>query len=243
MNTLQPYDPPHNYGEATLPLQTMETIGDELTANGIDWAWYGGGWDDAVAGHASKLFQYHHHPFAYFAKYAEGTDGRRDHLKDARDFIWALMEGEEHVPAVVFYKPSAELNEHPGYANVLKGDEHLGRVLCKIEQSPIWSKSIVIVTFDENGGFWDHVPPPVIDRWGPGTRVPTVIISPFAKKGFIDHTTYDTTAILKLIEKRYGLEPLGERDKNSKDLTNALNFDGPPPEPVCPPDPPKSPGP
>ena len=69
-----------------------------------------------------------------------------------------------------------------------------------IEQSPIWSKSIVIVTFDENGGYWDHVPPPKIDRWGPSTRVPTVIISPFAKKGFIDHTTYDSTAILKLIE-------------------------------------------
>ena len=109
-----------------------------------------------------------------------------------------LTEGQ--VPQVVFYKPAAELNEHPGYANVLEGDEHLGRVLCMIEQSPIWSKSIVIVTFDENGGYWDHVPPPVIDRWGPSTRVPTVIISPFAKKGFIDHTTYDSTAILKLIE-------------------------------------------
>ena len=102
-----------------------------------------------------------------------------------------------------------------------------------IEQSPFWSKSIVIVTFDENGGFWDHVPPPVIDRWGPSTRVPTVIISPFAKKGFIDHTTYDTTAILKLIELRFGLQCLGDRDKKSNDLTNAFDFDGPPPEPVC----------
>jgi phospholipase C len=121
---------------------------------------------------------------------------------------------------------------------VLDGDKHIGELLCDIEKSPIWEKT----TFDENGGYWDHVPPKS-DRWGPGTRVPTVIISPFAKKGFIDHTTYDTTAILKLIEKRFDLPALGERDKNSKDLTNALNFDGPPPEPVCPPDPPKSPGP
>ena len=80
------------------------------------------------------------------------------------------------------------------------------------------------MTFDENGGYWDHVPPPHIDRWGPGVRVPTVIISPYAKKGFIDHTTYDTTAILKLIETRFGLDPLGKRDKNSKDLTAALDF-------------------
>jgi acid phosphatase len=107
---------------------------------------------------------------------------------------------------------------------VLEGDEHLGQVLHLIEQSPIWSNTVVIVTFDENGGYWDHVPPPVIDRWGPGLRVPTVIISPFAKKGFIDHTVYDTTAILKLIETRFGLDPLGERDKNSKDLTAAFDF-------------------
>jgi phospholipase C len=101
VNTLQPYDPPHNYWEPRLPLQTMDMIGDELTAKGIDWAWYGGGWDDAVAGHASKLFQYHHHPFAYFAKYAEGTDGRRDHLKDAKDFIWGLMEGKHPASRVL----------------------------------------------------------------------------------------------------------------------------------------------
>jgi phospholipase C len=106
-------------------------------------------------------------------------------------------------------------------------------LLSKIEQSPIWSKSIVILTFDENGGYWDHVPPPKIDRWGPSTRIPIVINSPFAKKSFIDHTTYDTTAILKLIELRFGLECLGDRDKKSKDLTNAFDFDGPPPEPVC----------
>ena len=109
-------------------------------------------------------------------------------------------------------------------ANVLEGDEHLGQVLHLIEQSPIWSNTVVIVTFDENGGYWDHVPPPKIDKWGPGMRVPTVIISPFAKKGFIDHTTYDTTAILKLIENRYGLDSLGKRDKNSKDLTAAFDF-------------------
>jgi phospholipase C len=145
----------------------MTTIGDELSGKGISWAWYAGGWDDAVADRADKNFQFHHQPFAYFRKYTKDTPGRLEHLKDAKDFIWALMEGEKHVPAVVFYKPSGELNEHPGYANVLEGDAHLGRVLHMIEQSPIWSKSIVIVTFDENGGYWDHVPPPTIDPWVP----------------------------------------------------------------------------
>ncbi|MGA9604649.1 MAG: acid phosphatase [Methyloceanibacter sp.] len=229
VNTLQPFDPPH-LNEPTLPLQDMPTIGDELSGKGIDWAWYAGGWDDAVAGHPDKNFQTHHQPFAYFKKYAANTEGRSRHLKDARDFVWQVINGT--LPPVAFYKPIGELNEHPGYANVLEGDEHLGQLLHLIEQSPIWSTSIVIVTFDENGGYWDHVPPPVIDRWGPGLRVPTVIISPFAKKGFIDHTTYDTTAILKLIETRFGLDPLGERDKNSKDMTTAFDFANPPAEPT-----------
>jgi phospholipase C len=221
VNTLQPFDPPH-LNEPTLPLQDMTTIGDELSDKGIDWAWYAGGWDDAIANHPDKNFQTHHQPFAYFKKYAANTEGRSRHLKDARDFVWQVVNGT--LPPVAFYKPIGELNEHPGYANVLEGDEHLGQVLHLIEQSPIWSNTVVIVTFDENGGYWDHVPPPVVDRWGPGLRVPTVIISPFAKKGFIDHTVYDTTAILKLIETRFGLDPLGERDKNSKDLTAAFDF-------------------
>ena len=68
------------------------------------------------------------------------------------------------------------------------------------------------------------MPPPVIDRWGPGLRVSTVIISPFAKKGFIDHTPYETVSILKLIETRWGLPPLGERDRRANDLSHAFEF-------------------
>ena len=93
-----------------------------------------------------------------------------------------------------------------------------------IEKSPLWKDSLIVVTYDENGGMWDHVAPPVVDKWGPGTRVPTLIISPFAKRGFVDHTQYDTTSILKLIETRYGLEPLATRDAAVADLTNALDL-------------------
>ena len=83
---------------------------------------------------------------------------------------------------------------------------------------------MIVVTYDENGGLWDHVAPPKTDKWGPGTRVPTLIISPYAKKGFVDHTVYDTTSILKLIETRHHLEPLGSRDAGVADLTNALDL-------------------
>ena len=82
----------------------------------------------------------------------------------------------------------------------------------------------VIVTYDENGGFWDHVAPPKRDRWGPGVRVPTIVASPFAKTGFVDHTSYDPTSILSLIELRHGLVPLTDADTKATPLLNAFKF-------------------
>ena len=82
----------------------------------------------------------------------------------------------------------------------------------------------IIVTYDENGGFWDHVAPPKGDRWGPGTRIPAIIISPYAKRGYVDHTQYDTTSILKLITRRFDLEPLPGVRADAGDLTAAFDF-------------------
>ncbi len=74
-----------------------------------------------------------------------------------------------------------------------------------LQKNPQWKNMVVVVTYDENGGFWDHVAPPKGDRFGPGSRIPVLIISPWAKKGFVDHTQYDTTSILRFITKRFNL--------------------------------------
>ena len=85
---------------------------------------------------------------------------------------------------------------------------------------------LVIVTYDENGGYWDHVPPPSGkgwgDRWGPGTRIPALLIGPGVKRGFVDHTPYDTTSILKFLTRKFQLEPLAGVRENAGDLTAAL---------------------
>jgi len=93
-----------------------------------------------------------------------------------------------------------------------------------VQDSAAWKDSAIIVTYDEGGGRWDHIPPPPGDRWGPGVRIPAIIISPYAKRHFVDHTTYETTSILKLIETRWNLAPLGRRDAAASDLLNAFNF-------------------
>jgi len=203
-----------------LPEQTMPTIGDRLSEKNVSWAWYSGGWNDAVAGHPDPLFQFNHQPFAYFANYADGTPGRAAHLKDEQDFVNALSTNS--LPSVSFIKPLGPNNEHPGYASELQSQQHVADLVNEVKSSSYWADTAIIITYDENGGFWDHVAPPAGDRWGPGTRVPAIIISPFAKKGFVDHTQYDTTSILKTIEDRWGLAPLGTRDAAAAPLTNAF---------------------
>jgi acid phosphatase len=223
---------------STLPPQTEATIGDLLSAKGIGWAWYAGAWQVALDGkNASPVpaFQYHHQPFNYFAAMAPGTTARAEHLRDGGlggvEFIKAIDRGA--LPQVTFYKPQGNLNEHPGYADVLAGDRHIADIIAHLEKSPQWRHMLVVVTYDENGGFWDHVAPPKADRWGPGMRVPAIIVSPWAKRYHVDHTQYDTTSILRFITRRFklpNLPGLTERDialkanrgKPMGDLTGAL---------------------
>jgi len=193
-----------------VPPQTMPHIGDRLDAKGVSWAWYGGGYADAAAGHPGDLFQFHHQPFAYFADLAPGTAANKLHLKDFPDLVADIDAGT--LPHVAFYKPYGSFNQHPGYANLTDGDKHLADLVERLKASPVWHDLLLIVTYDENGGQWDHVPPPRRDAWGPGTRIPLLAIGPTVKQHFIDHTTYDFGSILRTIELTFGAEPVSDRD-------------------------------
>ena len=226
VNTMEPSGGPHDSHldkVRLLPQQTMPTIGDRLSEKGIAWAWYAGGWNEAEAGTEKEgTFSYHHQPFAFFTRFQKGTSDRTRHLKDLADFLVDIQKGT--LPAVAFYKPRRGINQHPSASDIVTSDRHVGEILQKLEQSPQWPRMVVIVTYDENGGFWDHVAPPMRDRWGPGTRVPAIIVSPFAKRGFVDHTPYDTTSILRLIEARFGLAPLTEADAKANNMLGAFQF-------------------
>ncbi len=205
-----------------IPPQTHSTIGDLLSTAGVSWKWYSGGWDDAVSGNPDPNFQFHHQPFNYFVNYAPGTPGRT-HLVDLNQINGDLATGT--LPAVSFVKMIGENNEHPGYTNVITGMNAVADLVQKIQNSPEWSSTVIIITYDEHGGHWDHVAPPTVDSWGPGVRVPAVIISPFAKRGFVDHTQYETVSILSFIEDRWlnsARIPGATRDAVAAPLTNAL---------------------
>lgn len=203
-----------------LPAQTMTTIGERMSEKGISWAWYSEGWDDAVAGRENN-FAYNHEPLLYFAQYKEGTEGRK-HLKDQNDYIKAAREGT--LPAVSFVKPGRGNDEHPGSSAVYPSEQLAVDLINEVLEGPNGKDALVILTYDEFGGFFDHVVPPETDRWGPGSRIPAIIIGPFAKKGFVDSTQYETVSILSFIEQRWGLEPLADRDRNANPFKNALIF-------------------
>jgi acid phosphatase len=275
VNTIQPwYQPftPDTADAKRLPPQTAPTIGDRLSAKGIDWAWYSGGWSNAngdVGGPgwtngtgpapatatnptpcpdpaalaaakwpncADKLFQFHHQPLNYFASFAPGTAERAAHLRDEAEFESAAAASKERcqLKPVSFIKPIGEENEHPGYASEHSGSSHLVDLLTAIQDSRCAKSTMVIVTYDEFGGQWDHVSPPGLgsrgphDQWGPSTRIPALVISPELRRHFVvDHTSHDTTSILATIEHRFGLEPLTTRDAAVRDLFSVFHASGP----------------
>jgi acid phosphatase len=252
VNTMQPTSQPRGAFGAVLPTQHGTTIGDELTAANLPWAWYAGGWDNATGNSAGAgftngpgpscsdpnalpgstwpvcpdaLFQFHHQPFNYYANYEVGAPGR-SHLKDEADFTAAVAAGQ--LPAVSFVKPVGEENEHPGYASQPDGNDHLVDLLKAIESGPQAASTMVIVTYDEFGGQWDHVKPPtqkkVSDAFGPGTRIPAIVIAPnLSRAHVVDSASHDTTSILATIEHRFGLEPLSSRDKAVNDVATVYS--------------------
>ena len=210
----------------TLPPQSQATIGDALDAKHVKWAWYSGAWDAALADgrrppHESRKviyapeipggspdFQPHHQPFNYYERFDPKThaDQRDAHLKDYDALLADAAAGR--LPAVAFYKPQGNVNQHAGYASVAEGDAHIAGLVAKLRASPQWRHMVIVITYDEFGGAWDHVAPPRGDLLGPGARIPALIVSPYAKRGMVDHTQYDTESILRLITRRFGLEVL-----------------------------------
>ena len=235
-NDSDPSDPVRPY---------IPTIGDRLSEKHVSWKWYSGGWDNALASSPSNpanngvvppnppvdpLFQWHHQALAYYDNYAPWVKGQRtpvsaEHLQDENNFFLDLQN--HSLPSVVFIKPLGPNNEHPGYADLQQGQQHVADIVDAVKNSEYWDSTLIIVTYDEHGGRWDHVSPPnSLGIWGNGSRVPGIVIGPFAKRHFVDHSRHDTLSILKTIEEVFGLKPLNKLDAHASSLSSSLSFGG-----------------
>lgn len=213
---LFPFEPKAKASDRLPPIDD-KTIGDLMTEAGITWAYYAGGWNRILNHEVVENFEYHHQPFIYFRNYGPGTPGRAEHLKDEADLILALKENR--LPKVSFFKPIGDEDAHPGYSTVESGDAKAKAIVEAVKGSAYWKDTLIIITFDESGGYWDPVPPPSGDSFGPGPRIPAIFVGSGVRKGAVDHTIYETDSILAFIEHRFHLPALSNRDAKADPLS------------------------
>jgi len=210
--------------------QEVQTIADELTARGVSWKYYdfpiprGATLAEAIKGTCGGCDPWNYwNPLA--AKNSSYTDSSYTQNIVAREqLFWDLGNGT--LPQVSWVIPSSQISDHPP-ANITLGMWWITDIMNSVMQSRYWQNTAVFVLWDEYGGFFDTVVPPTVDANGLSFRVPALIISPYARAGYLDHTVYDFESTLKFIEWRFGLPPLNQRDSGANNLLNAFDFGQP----------------
>lgn len=189
------------------PCFDFQTLADSLQTAGVTWKYYaspGNIWNalDAV-------------------KHVRETSLWTDHVVADTQFVTDAQNGQ--LPAVSWLVPQRPVSEHPPLSSC-QGENWTVQELNAIMQGPDWGSTAVFLTWDDYGGFYDHVSPASIDVYGLGPRVPMLIISPYAKQGFISHTPYEFSSMLKFAEKRFSLATLTNRDAIANDMTDSFDF-------------------
>jgi acid phosphatase len=215
--------------------QNYPNIGDRLASAGISWAWYNEGWNvvkpwalktafgpggGSVVIDTPEVYLPHHNPFQYFPSWFRNV--KAGHIRDSQDFLEDVRSGR--LPSLCFLKATGSHDEHPANSAPGWGERWVMGLLRTLGESRLWERSLVVVAYDEGGGYWDHVSPPAPDAYGCGTRVPALLVSPWARRGYVDHRVTDTTGILALIEARFALAPLQERDAAAYNLLDGMDF-------------------
>lgn len=176
-------------------------------------------------------------PLPAFPK-IENDPAQRVRLVDTAQFYKDAHSG--NLPQVSWICPSlssdlkgSKLSDHPLFkGDIRKPMAYVTGLVNAIMQGPDWDSTAIFVAWDDWGGFYDHVPPPFVDEYGFGIRVPGLVISPYAKQNYIDHNTYSFDSWLKIVEERFGVEPMTARDKYADDMMNSFDFTQKPRPPV-----------
>lgn len=211
--TINPFDGPCTSPVTTSGPYTFQHVGNQLSGKGLSWAWYHE--DLGVCGDYIPQ----ENPLQFF-----GPATLSPTMRDLSSFSSDLNSG--NFPSVAFVQPNPRHSMHPNTGvSLTDGTTWLDNFLHEIQASPVYQKAVVIVVWDSSGGWYDHVPPPQVDPGqGFGPRVPMLVISPFAKKGFISQVQMDDVSILKFIQKTFGLPSLNPRNDLGNDISDMLSF-------------------
>ena len=217
--------PPEGLGD-------LATIFDRLEERGISWKFYVQNYDphityrtmyDFPGNRASQVLWV---PLLNYPRYIDNPE-LFSHIVDLNEYFDDLRDGT--LPAVAYIVPSGA-SEHPPQSP-RAGQGFVKTLINALMRSDAWYRSAFMWTYDDWGGWYDHVPPPQVDAYGYGFRVPALLVSPYARRGCIDSTRLDYTSMLKFIEDNWELEPLAERDAKAHSIVNAFDFSLEPREP------------
>ena len=151
----------------------------------------------------------------------QNNPAQKSRLVDTAQFYQDARNGT--LPQVAWVIPSGAVSEHPP-SKVSAGMEYVTGLVDAVMQSPQWRTTAIFISWDDWGGFYDHAPPPAVDQYGLGIRVPGLVIGPYARQGFIDHRTYSFESWLRIVEERFGIAPMTARDNNTPDMLDAFDF-------------------
>jgi phospholipase C len=197
----------------------FESVINELVAAHVSWHYYAG----------DSGFLNNWNPLPAFP-YVENNDSLVQNISETGQFINDLKNGS--LPSVSWVMPDSDIVSEEPPGNVTLGEQTVVSEINAVMNSQYWNSTAIFLTWDDWGGFYDHVPPPQVDQYGYGFRVPLLVISPYAKQGYVDNTQGDFTSILKFIETDFGLPSLAPRDANANDLYGAFDFSQTPRAPL-----------
>jgi len=223
IGTGQPYPQSFSFTEIT----------ELLTSGKINWKYYvaagksPGAEEGDVQDQAADKYSLWNPLPAFPAVWNDPNQQSR--LVDAGNFLLDAQAG--NLPQVSWVIPSGVMSEHP--PNLISaGQTWVTSLVNGVMQSPNWNDSAIFICWDDWGGFYDHVTPPVVDQYGLGIRVPCMVISPYARQGYVDHKTYSFESWLKIVEERFGVMPMTARDNHADDMYDSFDFTQNPRPPV-----------
>jgi phospholipase C len=209
---------------AKVPPSALRTVGDALNEKHISWAYFGGGFNAAVrvangsTDPVDRLTGGNYcdicNPFSYATSIMGDATQRGAHIKDAIDFFEGLNEGQ--LPAVSFVKPDSLVDGHPASSKLDLFEAMTENIVDKLKARPeLFRDTVLFVTFDEGGGYWDSGYIQPLDFFGDGVRIPFIVVSPFSRGGHVVHTYYDHASLVKFIERNWHLKPLTARSRDN----------------------------
>ncbi|HKU80916.1 MAG TPA: alkaline phosphatase family protein [Candidatus Tumulicola sp.] len=198
------------------PCESYETLRDLLDAKSVSWKYY----TPELEG--SGLAGVYWDAFDAIKAVRNGPEWNANISSPETNIFKDIAKGR--LPAVAWVVPDGKNSDHSGFGRKDTGPSWVAQVVNAIGASPYWSSTAIVVVWDDWGGWYDHEPPPQLDYMGLGFRVPMLIVSPYAKPGYVSHTQYEFGSILKFVEDTFGLGRLGTTDGRANSIADAFDF-------------------